>query len=42
MSLGCVAMQFGLVPSTARMRFSPPIAEQPEPGSRLLQGVWMS
>src|SRR5712672_3261658 len=34
------AMQFSLVPSTACQRFSPPIAAQPEPGSRLLQALY--
>ena len=35
-------MQWSLVPSTACVRLKPPIAEQPEPGSRLLQGVAVS
>ena len=39
MSDGCVAMQCSLVPKMAWMRLSPSIAEQPLPGSRLLQGV---
>ncbi len=39
MSDGWVAMQDGLVPRMAWMRFTPPIAPQPEPGARLLQGV---
>ena len=32
-------MQEGLVPSIAWMRFTPPIAPQPEPGARLLHDV---
>jgi hypothetical protein len=38
MSLGCVAMQAGLPPMTANERETPPIALQPLPGRRLLQG----
>ncbi|MNN86513.1 hypothetical protein D3C81_2039410 [compost metagenome] len=38
MSLGCVAMQVSLPPITASWRVTPPIAEQPLPGARLLQG----
>src|SRR6267143_1091367 len=39
MSEGFVAMQLELVPSIASVRLSPSIAEQPEPGSRLLQAI---
>ena len=35
-------MQVSFVPRIAFMRLRPPMAEQPEPGSRLLQGVAMS
>ena len=42
MSDGCVAMQASLVPRIAWMRLTPLIAEQPLPGSRLLQGVAVS
>ncbi len=42
MSDGCTAMQASLVPRIAFMRLRPPIAEQPLPGSRLLQGVAIS
>ena len=42
MSEGCVAMQASLAPRIACMRLRPPIAEQPLPGSRLLQGVAVS
>ncbi len=42
MSLGCVAMQAGLEPMTASVRDTPPRAEQPLPGWRLLQGVFVS
>ncbi len=38
MSLGCVAMQASLVPMTACWRVTPPMAAQPLPGTRLLQG----
>jgi hypothetical protein len=37
MSEGFVAMQLELVPNIASVRLSPSMAEQPEPGSRLLQ-----
>jgi len=40
MSLGCVAMQASLEPITASCRLMPPIAAQPLPGRRLLQG-WL-
>jgi hypothetical protein len=40
MSLGCVAMQASLAPMTASWRVMPPIAAQPLPGWRLLQG-WL-
>ena len=42
MSEGLAAMQCSLVPRTASVRFAPPIAEQPVPGSRLLQGLAVS
>ncbi len=42
MSDGLVAMQASLAPTTAMIRLNPPIAEQPEPGSRLLQGMAVS
>ncbi len=42
MSEGCTAMQASLVPRIAFMRLRPPMAEQPLPGSRLLQGVAIS
>jgi len=42
MSEGFVAMQCSLVPRIARVRLAPSIAEQPVPGSRLLQGVAVS
>jgi len=42
MSDGCVAMQASLVPRIACIRLRPLIAEQPLPGSRLLQGVAVS
>jgi hypothetical protein len=38
MSLGWVAMQASLAPMTASCLVTPPIAEQPLPGWRLLQG----
>ena len=38
MSEGWVAMHLSLAPRMAWMRLKPPIAPQPEPGSRLLQG----
>src|SRR3982751_3574003 len=37
MSLGCVAMQASLAPTTACCRLTPPMAAQPLPGRRLLQ-----
>jgi hypothetical protein len=40
MSLGWVAMQASLAPTTACWRLNPPIAAQPLPGRRLLQG-WL-
>ncbi len=40
MSLGWVAMQASLMPTTACWRLNPPIAEQPLPGWRLLHG-WL-
>ena len=40
MSPGCVAMQALLAPITACWRLAPPMAEQPLPGTRLLQG-WL-
>ena len=42
MSEGLVAMQASLAPSTAMIRLNPPMAAQPEPGSRLLQGLVVS
>ena len=42
MSDGCVAMQCSEPPRIAWMRFKPPSAWQPEPGSRLLQGMAVS
>jgi hypothetical protein len=42
MSDGWVAMQASLAPKIAWMRLTPPIAGQPVPGSRLLQGVAVS
>src|SRR4030088_1657822 len=42
MSDGFVAMQCSLVPRMARLRFTPVIAAQPEPGSRLLHGILVS
>ena len=42
MSDGFVAMQCSLVPKMARLRFTPVMAAQPEPGSRLLQGIVVS
>ena len=42
MSDGCIAMQASLVPRIACMRLWPSMAEQPLPGSRLLQGVAVS
>ena len=39
MSDGWVAMHSSLAPRMARMRLRPVLAGQPEPGSRLLQGV---
>ena len=42
MSDGWVAMQCSLVPRIAWMRLKPSMAEQPVPGSRLLQGVAVS
>src|SRR5258708_23056305 len=39
MSDGLVAMHCELVPRIASVRFSPPMAEQPEPGSRLLHAI---
>ena len=39
MSPGWVAMQASLEPITASVRLTPSSAEQPEPGSRLLQGT---
>ena len=42
MSLGFVAMQLSLAPITASWRVTPPMAEQPLPGSRLLQGMLVS
>ncbi len=35
-------MQASLTPRIASVRLKPPIAEQPEPGSRLLQGIAVS
>ena len=42
MSLGWVAMQASLEPITASCRVTPPIAAQPLPGWRLLQGCAVS
>ena len=42
MSEGCVAMQLSLTPSTAFVRLRPASAAQPEPGTRLLQGLVVS
>ena len=42
MSDGSVAMQAALVPRIAWLRLRPSMAEQPLPGSRLLQGVAVS
>ena len=42
MSDGWVAMQASLVPRMAFVLLMPSIAEQPLPGSRLLQGVAVS
>src|SRR5207248_2681033 len=42
MSDGFVAMQCSLVPRIANERFTPVIAAQPEPGSRLLHGIAVS
>ena len=42
MSDGFVAMQCSLVPRIASPRFTPLIAAQPEPGSRLLHGMAVS
>jgi hypothetical protein len=39
MSEGLVAMQSLLVPRMASVRLSPSIAEQPDPGVRLLQAM---
>ncbi len=39
MSEGCVATQCSDAPRTAALRWKPSRAGQPEPGSRLLQGV---
>ena len=39
MSEGLVAMQCSLPPRIAIVRLMPVIAPQPEPGSRLLQGM---
>ena len=39
MSEGWTAMQFGLAPTMALPRLKPSSAEQPDPGSRLLQGL---
>ena len=38
-SPGDRAMQLSSTPSTAKLRFTPPMAEQPEPGSRLLHAA---
>jgi hypothetical protein len=35
-------MQSSLTPTIASVRLNPPIAEQPEPGTRLLQGLVVS
>src|SRR6476620_5335326 len=42
MSDGLVAMQYSLVPRMASVRLMPVMAEQPVPGSRLLQGIAVS
>ncbi|MNU09304.1 hypothetical protein D3C72_2557920 [compost metagenome] len=42
MSLGWVAMQASLPPTTAWWRVKPPMAEQPLPGWRLLQARLVS
>ena len=42
MSLGWVAMQASLTPTTACWRLNPPSAEQPLPGTRLLHGMAVS
>ena len=42
MSLGWVAMQASLPPMTASCRVTPPMAAQPLPGRRLLQGMLVS
>ncbi len=42
MSLGWVAMQASLWPTTACCRVTPPTALQPLPGVRLLQGMLVS
>src|SRR6266850_2363912 len=42
MSDGLVAMQCSLVPRMASVRLLPVMAEQPVPGSRLLQGIEVS
>ena len=42
MSDGFEAMHCSLVPRIARLRFTPVIAAQPEPGSRLLHGIAVS
>src|SRR5260370_36320582 len=42
MSEGLLAMQCSLVPRMASVRLLPVMAEQPVPGSRLLQGMAVS
>jgi hypothetical protein len=42
MSDGWVAMQLPLAPRIAWMRLIPPMAPQPDPGARLLQGAMVS
>jgi hypothetical protein len=42
MSEGCAAMQLSLTPSTAFIRLRPSSAAQPDPGTRLLQGLFVS
>jgi hypothetical protein len=42
MSLGWVAIHASLAPMIAWFRLNPPIAEQPLPGTRLLQGWFVS
>jgi len=42
MSLGWVAMQASLWPTMACRRVKPPMALQPPPGLRLLQGTLVS